>query len=372
MTVRAPVVPAALSWARESLKVSREEVASAAGTSAAQVAAWEAGDRQPTMNQLRSIARRLDRTLAFFFLPPPERADVPKAPDFRGREESAELTPGVLRELKRAEGRRGHYLDVVGAEDAPFALGEFTWSTIAERAASLRQTLAPLLPDAPLHTPGLNDWIAALESLGVLVFHSSGVALSEFRAVSVFHERLPFVVLNGADSQTARIFSLFHEVGHLANRTGGVCLTLETTEQEVMCNRFSAEFLMPRDRVLAVIRRSQPGELVEDVQKHFGVSVLAAAVRLRALELISEDALEAIRYESDARWEEQRRRQARTGGFVPPWQLTYRNLGQKYMRGVLHALEESRIDRLDASYLLDARVPMVDKLLSEMYRRGEL
>ncbi|NCT90138.1 ImmA/IrrE family metallo-endopeptidase [Cellulomonas sp. APG4] len=371
MAVRVPVVPATLAWARQALHVSLDDLARAAGTKPAQVAAWEAGDQQPTMNQLRSTAKRLDRTVAFFFLPPPEQVDIPRAPDFRGRDEDAEQSPGVLRELKRAEGRRQNYLDVVGLQDAPFALPEFTWSTIPQRTAELRRALAPLLPEAT-HTPGLNDWIAALESFGVLVFQSSGVALAEFRAVSVFHERLPFVVLNGADSQTARIFSLFHEVGHLANRTGGVCLTLETTEQEILCNRFSAEFLMPRDRVLSVVRRSQPGDLVGDVERHFGVSSLAAAVRLRALDLISDDALEAVRRASDARWAEERRRQADREGFAPQWQLAYRNLGQKYMRGVLHALEDSRIDRLDASYLLDARVPMVEKLLSEMDRRGEL
>jgi len=371
MALRVPVVPATLAWAREALQVSVEEVARAAGTGAGQVVAWEGGDLQPTMNQLRSVARRLDRTAAFFFLPPPDASDVPKAPDFRGLDESAEPSPGVLRELKRAEERRRNYLDVVDREDPPFSLQRFSWDTLEERASELRRILAHLLGDIT-HTPGLNDWITTLEDLGVLVFQSSGVELAEFRAVSVSHDRLPFIVLNGADSQTARIFSLFHEFGHLANRTGGVCLNLETTEQEILCNRFSAEFLMPRDRVIAVIRRSQPGDAVEDVKRHFGVSGLAAAVRLRSLDLISDEALEAVRRESDARWAEQRRRQSEQDGFVPQWQLTYRNLGQKYMRSVLHALEESRIDSLDASYLLGARVPTVERLLGEMYRRGEL
>lgn len=371
MAVRVPVVPATLSWARQTLHLSLDDVARAAGTRPAQVAAWEAGDQQPTMNQLRSAAKRLDRTVAFFFAPPPEQDDVPKAPDFRGRHDDAVQSPGVLRELKKAEGRRRNYLNVASQKDAPFALTAFTWDSIPERTAELRRALTPLLPDAT-HTPGLNDWIAALEDFGVLVFQSSRIELSEFRAVSVSHERLPFVVLNGADSQAGRIFSLFHEVGHLANRTGGVCLTLETTDQEILCNRFSAEFLMPRDRVLSVVGRSQPGDLIADVERHFGVSSLAAAVRLRALDLISQETLETVRSASDARWADQRRRQADGEGFVPQWQLTYRNLGQKYMRGVLHALEDSRIDAIDASYFLDARIPTVERLLSEMARRGEL
>lgn len=370
MALRVPAVPAALAWARQALEVSVEDVARAAGTRPAMVMAWERGDLAPTMNQLRSVAKRLDRTVAFFFVPPPEVSDVPQAPDFRGIERDVEPSPGVLRELKRAEERRQNYLNVAVSEDPVFALDGFSWSTLEERAAELRQLLAPAVSDIG-HTPGLNDWIAALEDLGVLVFQSSGVELAEFRAVSVFHERLPFIVLNGADSQTARIFSLFHEIGHLANRTGGVCLNLETGEQEILCNRFSAEFLMPRERVLAVVRRSQPGDAVGDVERHFGVSSLAAAVRLRSLDLISDVALEAVRSESDLRWAEQRRRQSEQG-FVPQWQLTYRNLGQKYMRGVLAALEESRIDSLDASYLLESRVPTVERLLGEMYRRGEL
>lgn len=371
MALRVPVVPDALIWARHALEVSVDEVARAAGTGPTQVAAWERGDLQPTMNQLRGVAKRLDRTVAFFFVPPPEVSDVPDAPDFRGVGGDAEPSPGVLRELKRAQERRQNYLNVTSGDEPTLRLEGFSWDSIEARAADLRRILAPGLAEIG-HTPGLNDWITALEDVGVLVFQSSGIDLTEFRAVSVHRDRLPFIILNGADSQTGRIFSLFHEVGHLANRTGGLCLNLETAEQEILCNRFSAEFLMPRERVLAVVRRSRPGDAVGDVERHFGVSSLAAAVRLRSLDLITDETLERVREESDQRWADERRRQAEREGFVPGWRLTYRNLGQKYLRGVLTALEDSRIDSIDASYLLEARVPTVERLLNEMYRRGEL
>src|SRR5699024_8428582 len=53
-----------------------------------------------------------------------------------------------------------------------------------------------------------------------------------------------------------------------------------------------------------------------------------------------------------------------------PWRLRYRDLGSNDIGAVAHALEDQRVDMMDATYLLNARLPMVEQLLSEYYRAG--
>lgn len=368
--VRVPIQPETLRWARSVMGVSRDETARAAGTHAERVAEWEAGAQNPTFNQLKAVAKRLDRTTAFFFLPPPEDSGIPDAPDYRGAGDKPASTT-LLREMKRAETYRDFYIEVMRKPEPPPPLQPITWSNIEFVARDLRKALHARIPPST-GAPDLSSWIDAVEAIGILVFQTSGVELTEFRGASIYHELLPVILLNGADSNRGRIFSLFHEIAHLANRSSALCLNLEREGEEVLCNRFSAEFLMPRKDVERIVQGHRRSEYVAALVKAFGTSELAAAVRLRALELISQEDLEEVRDASDARWEAERRRQASRPGFVPHWQLRYRNLGHKYLRAVVSALEEERIGHLDATYMLDAKVPTIERMREELHVRGFL
>ena len=50
--------------------------------------------------------------------------------------------------------------------------------------------------------------------------------------------------------------------------------------------------------------------------------------------------------------------------------LRYRDLGPSYVGTVFRAMESDRISILDATYLLDAKVPTIEKMLGEYYRTG--
>jgi Zn-dependent peptidase ImmA (M78 family) len=67
---------------------------------------------------------------------------------------------------------------------------------------------------------------------------------------------LPAIVLNEKDHIRARIFSLFHEYGHLLLDTGGIC-NWENQHDfkrggsvEKFCNHFAGAFLVPKDALL--------------------------------------------------------------------------------------------------------------------------
>lgn len=370
---RAPINPAALTWAREVSHVTVEELAKALGVKPVRIAEFENGEAFPTFRQLALVAAKLDRPLGFFFAPPPKHPDVPEAADFRGRGH-ADLPADLAREMRRAEQHRAAMLDLGWGTSHRMVRGPIGWNTVAARAAALRQSFGltdTFVPPESQNSQVFNFWRGLIEENGVLVFQTTGIALESFRGLSVFHEHLPLILVNGGDSPMGRTFTLFHEMAHLINRTSGLCALRESVDEEALANNFAANFLMPESAVRARLSDSSDPVLAsEHLARHFKVSPLAAAVRLRRLNIIGDDDLETVRAASEENWSRQREAQRQKDGFVPPWRLRYRDLGPTYIGAVARALEDRRVDMVDATYLLNARLPMVEQMLDEYYRTG--
>jgi Zn-dependent peptidase ImmA (M78 family) len=104
----------------------------------------------------------------------------------------------------------------------------------------------------------MDQWKRSVESLGILVFQMS-MPLEEARAFSFTEGGLPVIAINTKDALKARIFSLFHELGHILLNEGGICdpSTLGGDESskkgksiEAFCNFFAGAILIPRDSLL--------------------------------------------------------------------------------------------------------------------------
>lgn len=370
---RAPINPLALSWAREVNRVSIDELAHAAGVKVSRAEEFENGRAMPTFRQLTLLATKLDRPLGFFFAPPPAVPDVPGTADFRGRPHG-DLPADLAKEMRRAEQYREAMLDLRGRPERRLSIDAIEWSTIAHRARELRHQFGLTDAFVPAETSlsqVFNFWRGLVESHGVLVLQTTKIPLGTFRGLSIHHDKLPIIIINGADSITGRIFTLFHEVAHLANRTSGLCSLHETVDVEAVANSFAANFLMPEPALRAtLIDADDPFAASERVALHFKVSSLAAAVRLRRLGLIDEEDLDGVRAASEVTWEQAREAVRKRDGHVPQWRLRYRDLGPTYIGTVAQALEDQRVDLIDATYLLNARLPTVEQMLNEYYRTG--
>lgn len=370
---RAPIDGGTLLWARELGRVTREDLAKAVGVKPERVADFESGESYPTFRQLTLIAGKLDRPLGFFFAPAPSDPDVPETADFRGRIHD-ELPADLAREMRRAEQHRDAMLDLQADHGERLRLLPLAWENLKGRAADVRRQFGLLenfVPTESQTNQVFNFWRGLLEARGILVFQTTKIALETFRGLSIHHDALPVILINGGDSASGRTFTLFHELAHLANRTSGLCVLKETVHEEALANGFAANFLMPESSVRRYLRPSDdPYELSSQLASTFKFSPLAAAVRLRTLGVITDQDLSEVRERSDTEWNLVREERKRSSGFVPPWRLRYRDLGSAYIGAVAQALEDRRVDILDASYLLNARVPMVEQLLSEYYRTG--
>lgn len=365
-----PVNSATVAWARELLHVDVEDIARAAGISVERYREIESGEAEPTVRQARLIAKRLDRTLAFLMGPPPDEPDIATAADFRGRSASP-LPPQLFKQMRRADAQRATYLDLVDRVPSAVVPGEIDFDNVASRATELRREFGLRNEFRPSETQTnavFNFWRGQLEAKGYLVFQTTGIDFDVFRGLSLCHEQLPVILVNGADAANGKVFTLFHEVAHIANRTSGVCMLHDTVYAESLANRFAACFLMPEAEVRKVPRQLDRRRMIFEVAKEFRVSQYAAAIRLRTLDLIGEEELDEYKAEFDAEWRVARERLKHSEGFPPQWTLRSRDLGPTYLGAVVEALDSEKVSYLDATYLLGARLPVVEHMVEDFRR----
>ena len=95
-----------------------------------------------------------------------------------------------------------------------------------------------------------NVWKDSIERLNVLIFHTNhqkgSAKIEDMRGFSISAEMYPVIVLNSKDTETPRIFTLFHELTHLLMNNGGVCNDFDIDSpvtQEQRIEVFSATVL---------------------------------------------------------------------------------------------------------------------------------
>jgi Zn-dependent peptidase ImmA (M78 family)/transcriptional regulator with XRE-family HTH domain len=351
-------------WARESLGVEIDELAAAAGVSPDHVRGWEAGDVRPTYRQLTLAGARVLRDPAFFVAEAMPREE-PVLGSFRRLFGSPEARPSssLLRQLAIARSRRAELLDLY--ELAEQAVPRFDLDVSRERssvvaARELRAYFGVSFQDqGATRSPYalLRLWTDSLERRGVLVFHASRVPLDDFRGLAVRENPLPFVLLNGADGPESRIFTLLHEVGHLACgqddwSQGPIESRVELGNDgstERFCNELAADLLMPADSLRECC--SDLGEVtlerVERLARTFKVSRFAMGVRLRRLALIDAETLSVIARSSTP--------VGRRDGGGDYYRTQVRNLGRHFTSVVLSAMYGGLISARTAGALLGTR-----------------
>lgn len=266
--------PDVLAWARLAAGYDLPTAAKKIGVDPERLRKWETGREQPTLGQLRLLGKVYKRPSAFFFLPEPP-IEVPTIPDCRGLPRTdIKNHPKLLYEVRKALERRETALEVIdefGEEPPTFPLEADMTKSPSVLAQEIRTALGISLEmQYSWKDPyrALNSWISAIENLGVLVFHVSNVDVSEMRGFSLSERPFPVIAVNAQDSPRGRIFTLFHELTHLALYTSGVCdlrepelsITGEYNSVEVYCNRVAGEVLVPADAILQeeiVARNSQ-------------------------------------------------------------------------------------------------------------------
>lgn len=294
---RVSVPPAMLQWARQRSGRSVEDLIGRFP----KLADWEAGLLSPTMRQLEEYAQATYTPVGYFFLPAPPDETLP-IPDFRTFRDRLVLTPtpDLLDTIYACEQRQEwyhEYAEAIGAERVA-VVGSLRLDTdLVEAAARLRDVFGFSLA----RRVEFSTWTAALDGLrehaeevGVLVMINGVVGSNthrklnpeEFRGFALVDELAPLVFINGADTKAAQIFTLAHELAHVA--LGGSAISKpdlgnldESGETERWCNRVAAELLVPVSSLTEEYERDADLSLeLARLAKYYKVSTLAILRRI--------------------------------------------------------------------------------------------
>lgn len=294
--IRVDVRPELLRWAQDRSGVAPTSLA----RRFPKLEAWERGVDRPTLKQLESFAGATHTPFGYFFLPEPPVERVP-IPDFRTmrNEHVAQPSANLLEMLYTCQQRQEWYREfarLVGESEVPFVGSVTTAARPEEVAAEMRATLG--LDIAERHAfatweEALRSFIAQADEAGVMVM-CSGVVLNnthrpldpeEFRGFALADRLAPLVFVNGADTKSAQMFTLAHELAHLwlgesaLSDAGPAAIPDHAVER--WCNQVAAELLVPIENLRADLRPN--AELWGEVRRLAGRYKVSTLVILRRL-----------------------------------------------------------------------------------------
>jgi len=389
---KALVNPAVLVWARTSAGYDLATAAVKLALDEERLAAWETGNDQATIAQLRKLAELYKRPLAVLYLPEPPMTfqpmhDFRRLPEFGLRHFSPTLTLAI----RRAHQHRELALEMLAeaGETAPsFSLRTTLDADVEQVGAMIRQALDV---DYSLQSSWRHPrvaflaWRSRIEALGVLVFQAASIEREEASGFAYWAEKLPFMTVNRKDAYTRRTFSLLHELVHLMLQQSGVSdLDLEAprlqrdAQIEVFCNQVAAAALMPREHFLseAVVAEKGAGhhkwsdETIQVLANIYCVSREAVVRRLLTFNRTSKDFYQQKRMQYSAEFREQLVAQkAKNAGKPIPRNMpreTISNLGRPLVRLVLKNYHQDRLSLSDVSGYLGVKtrhLPGIEKQL---------
>jgi Zn-dependent peptidase ImmA (M78 family) len=287
--VEVPITPSVLKWAIDESGYTLPEVSEAIDGREDLLASWLEGESLPSLTEAKAVARKLHRQLATFLLPAPPSTD---AADVKFRHpmgtSARQLNPTERRYLRRATRLQRAFVWMLEEMKRPAA--GVPQATIAEEAVVTAAVVRKLLRVTATQqkewksaSRAFDAWRESVENLGVIVLLFS-MGKDAVRGFSLWHPAAPVVVINTAWTDEARIFTLFHELGHLVTRSNSACaavlLTGDPRERaERWCERFAAAVLLPSgmlDEIGTVSDLKSLGNLA----RKYKVSLTAMALQL--------------------------------------------------------------------------------------------
>lgn len=367
-----------LIWARESAGLTREAAAHKAGYEAGDLLRWEAGEARPSIPQLRKLGEIYRRPLAVFFLPePPMTFDAQR--EFRRlagvtpQNESTELRQALRTALFRREVAKDIYERL--GEALPTLDGVAHPSENAEEVGARIRNLLGITWEKQVRWDNaytaLRSWREAIERLGIFVFQTGDIAVSEMRGTSVPHGPLPVIVLNNSDAPHGRIFTLLHEFAHILLFNGGHRTSAmegqrlpEDQRLEQISNRFAAAALMPaRDFLGELPRYAGALEGDEDSLRRFAerIKVSPEAI-LRRLLVLRRVSL-AVYRERRRGWQSRPWYQFPAGAGGPPIETrVLSSAGRSFVSLVVEGYHRNAVSSSDVSDFLGVQLKFLSRI----------
>jgi Zn-dependent peptidase ImmA (M78 family)/DNA-binding XRE family transcriptional regulator len=362
-----------LLWARESIAITRNQAAEKTGITAKRLAQLEEGEKQPTLDELKALSKTYKRTIATLLLTnPPKEKPLPKDRRTVDSQDLGNFHEKTIMAVRKARALAQSFVELkqeLGIEIPKFSLSASIQEQPQVVAAKIRKHLKlDELREIENINHALEAYIEKVESLGVAVFQLS-LTQDKLRGFSIVDDVMPIIgIKRGGEQTTAKIFTLFHEFGHILLNEGGLCDLSEKTSIEIekWCNAFSAEVLIPTSELLkmeVVLEQKHSNnkiwakkDLVE-LGNYFHVGPLAI---LRSL-LENKLTTPVFYKEKHQAWNKPQFGRAKHPDGKNIAKETIREKGRTYISLAFSAYDQNRIDLKDLSDFLGIRLSYIPK-----------
>ena len=366
-TVEALITPGVLEWVRERrIRLSVEYAAEKLNVTPARLRAWEAGTERPTFAQLKKIANRYKTHISVFYLPEPPTgfkltADYRKLPEVLTTDEAQayRLNANIIEAYERREAIL-EFCELL--EEPPLevtlALSENDMPEYAaQEISNFLQLDRELLRQSNDQYAALKFWKRTVEARGILVCQTSAnthlsIDLETVRGFCIAQKPFPVIVVNPKDSSYGRIFTIIHELVHIAlgksivQQMGDREDSLQDwTRIETFCNQVAAEFLVPTDELLAIVNLHTLKIDLPRISKHFRVSPEVIMRRLRTLACVSPEDYQVYRDSLLEKYKDS----PSPGGFMAYHNKLLNASGEHFARTAFTAYHEQKITLADLS-----------------------
>jgi Zn-dependent peptidase ImmA (M78 family) len=356
------VNPKVLKWAREEAGFDLSEIAEKIDISIDEYKVWEVEGENIPFGKLKTIAGQYKRQLAVFFLPEvPEK--ISKPIDFRNlAPQQKKLSRNVLMVMRDVTYFRQTALELQGEK---YWKGHYSWLSEIENFKQDNEALTDWLREKlnisieeqlswKYDSQAYKSWRQAVEDkLGVLIFQFS-MPLDEIQGFCYTDEFPYAIIVNSKHSYTSRLFTIFHELGHIVRHHSGMCLIDEVNEkqrEEFSCNSFAGNFLIPENYLIAT-------ENLSEIQEYATKLRVSREVYLRQLK--EQNKIHPTKFfillnEIKSTY----KLPAKSSGFALPEVKSRASRGETFFNLVLDSLNQNRISYTQASALLDLRISKV-------------
>jgi len=338
---------------------------------------WLKKEKNPTITQLRKFAQKVHLPFGYLFLetPPEEKFPIPyyRTVSSEETEISIELMDVVNSALNRQDWL-STYLADNSYEPLPFVGKLANPNNVKDVVENIRETLNL----KEYWASKFNTWYQSLdfitrkvEELGIVILFNSVVgnnthrplAVEECRGFVLINKYAPFMFINSADSKSAQMFTIVHELAHIwiGESASFNLRNLQPADnpKEILCDRVAAEFLVPES---LFIKRWKEESNIESISRYFKVSPIVIARRALDLKKIDKNQFFEFYNAYIKNDYVQKKKDSQKGG-GDFYILQRRRLGSNFILHVTQAVGQNKLAYRDACRLTELRGDVLSNLI---------
>lgn len=347
---------------------------------------WLSGKGKPTIKQLQTFAQKVHVPFGYLFLdsPPEEKIPIPFFRTIQSGQLADRVSLNVYDTILILQQRQKWLSDYLVEND--YEELEFVGKYNSINNIHQSQTFIKEVSEDIKKTLGLkNNWAnefpswekakdfltQKIEDAGIVTTSSSIVGNNTHRSIKVEECRgfvlvdkyAPFLFINSADSKSAQMFTLAHELAHiwLGKSAGFDFRQLQPADNptEIICDKIAAEFLVPQNEIIDVLRSESE---IEKIARYFKVSQIVIARRLLDLGKLSRAEFFEF-YDDYIKRDIQKKEDKESGGDF--YRTQRKRLSVRFLSFVNQAVLENKLLIRDAYQLTDLKGNTYQKFMKE-------